>query len=145
MADVVGDGTNNFYERLETFNNFKGMSDPILLARLGYFHRSDDVIICKNCRNLFHSWDSNNNFWVKHKESLCQFKDKDFEYFGSNEHNQVIDQWLNKRQIKDIIQYSENLTEDKMRNILKDYLYIKGDFANINTFKDYLFFIQNFK
>ena len=145
MADVVGDGSHSFYNRLETFNNFKGMPDPILLAKLGYFHMRDDIIICKNCRIMFHSCDTNSAFWIKHKESLCKFIDKDFEYFGSNEHNQTVEQWLKKKQIKDFIQFDDNLTEEKMKKILNNYFFIKGDSANINTFKDYLFFIQNFK
>jgi hypothetical protein len=56
-----------FTSRLETFNKYTGIVDCILLARLEYYHKGDNVICCKNCKSFFITWSIETEFWEKQR------------------------------------------------------------------------------
>ena len=133
----------NFTNRLETFVQYSGVVDPILLSRNGFYHVGNNIIRCNNCRTLFISWISDENFWNKHREEVCNHINKDFTYWGDKEHNQTIDGWLHKDYMKTLIKLNI-ISESSLRLYITEFLRQKGDDATIRLFKEYLYFMKYF-
>ena len=92
----------------------------------------------------FMSWNFGDKFWVKHNESVCLYTDDDYKYFGSDQSNQLVSDWMKKKYIINMIKY-ESLDYEQVYNALRRYLYFKGDYSTLKTFKEYIFYLNYFK
>ena len=137
--DVAGSGLKSFSGRLATFSNYKGLLNILQLARLGYYHYADNQIRCIECGDLFISWHPEEDFFAKHKETLCSYKNILFSVHNKYVSNETVDKWLLKNYVIKLFKNGDYSLEE-LTNLLKDFLSIKGPDACLSMFKQYLFF-----
>jgi hypothetical protein len=136
------DAPKDFSERLDTFKTFDLKNDIITLAKLGFYHTGKGIINCTYCDTKFINWDGNDIFYIKHHQSGCEFVKKDYLYVGSSTHGQSVTDWMDK--VKETYPDKlDGIEEEYLYFIIFRYLYMKGEYANIDEFEKFFDYITS--
>jgi len=132
-----------FTERFETFLNYKGLCNEILLAINNFYHFGDDKICCKNCKNVFICWRPEEKFWIRHNQSSCSHILQMYLVSIEPVSDEIFNSWSNKKSISDI-KIKNNYSDEEFKAILREYLNFKGSHASYITFKEFVRFKRDF-
>lgn len=133
-----------FTSCLETFKNYTGICNSIQLAFLGYHHIGNNIIKCLDCNNLFTTWNSDETFWKKHRQTVC-FHLLDM-YRATDEpvSDEMIEKWKKKNALNKIKQ-THGISDENLEKLVLEYLSYKGKYGTLRTFKEFINFVKNFR
>jgi len=134
----------NFTNCLETFQDYTGLLNNIQLALLGYQHVGKNKIKCMDCNQIFISWNSDETFWKKHKQSLCFHVLDMYRITDQPISVELVTKWKNKENLNKFKEMNQ-IPQDYLDWLIIEYLTYKGEYGNLHSFKEFFNYIKNFR
>lgn len=138
MVDLCGNATHT-NARLDSFYNYNIQLNTFRLAQLGFSHLKDNILFCRRCKGLFITWQEDITFFEEHIDSLCMHEDPDFKLHGNHLHNQCLDEWLSKKEVKSLaMDYWRVFNRQDLKKLLKAYFWCRGNNSSTSDFKQFI-------